>query len=396
MRFEINKAESNHLAILLDIPFGKSYLSKPKERFDQKQQTGPTCFYKSLNLSRMRERYGKLFADTHPGRKIELSISKFKKKLIEIDNIENVSVVLKEKLGADADKKVVNEFIKSHETKPKNENPSKAHYIAKLLEICKLFVNQNELTTLNDYLKNYFLIQKKNCYNELLQEFNIDPDTLMKQRLTRFGLSSSTLTTTYVTILSILTKIEIAKQFKINFTDWTPEQGFDGLLNAIKSKGPMMVAGYFGGSCYTAPPHKLNENFGKWEVYGWDDRERSSNNSAGHSITIIGLEKINNQEYIYYLDPNYPITVNGPNRILKMSYQRFISDLASWFGLPPSSAISAYFDMQDDPVGLQADPDRLDYIDAFYEAFNQFRQEDLIDEHEENKSAPSDTIKKFI
>src|SRR5690349_11991295 len=83
-KFLFNSTAKNEEKVLLHVHAGKNYASNPNVYYDEKKQSGPTCWYKTYN--HLKPRYGKLFPECDE-RKNERIISNLRKMIVYASNL---------------------------------------------------------------------------------------------------------------------------------------------------------------------------------------------------------------------------------------------------------------------------------------------------------------------
>lgn len=329
VKFEIFKKDSTKqfLEILVDVKFGKSYLSNPDQRIDQKSQKGGTCFYYALNY--LRPRFGKFFDESYPGRDIEKKISNFRKIMTELSKLHEHLLFFAKAITHD--KEILKKMIQS-------DSIEFIKITGKVFfELINYFIGHDKFSLeglINLHIAYVTIESAKN----LLVDLGIKPDDAIKEYKNKyfpkianelsFGEEGSLLTGATYEI--------IADKYHIKYTKWYPAQAFIGLAEAIEREGAIAVSCDFSDfSIATSKP--LQQKFGKWDVYGWNEsdflitekRKSDFNIINRHRILIVGLQQYGNDQYVVYMDPNSPNTADGPNVIFKIPYKFFINCLTS-------------------------------------------------------------------
>lgn len=115
----------------------------------------------------------------------------------------------------------------------------------------------------------------------------------------------------------------------------------EGLLEALRTKGPFVIAGRLGLPCYSALPMPFGSRMGGCEIHGWTT-EPLPNLNYIHAIVVIGAEiDQGGQGFVYFNDPNDASDPNNPNlqRIFKISFETFINNVGTIYGLPENAQI---------------------------------------------------------
>lgn len=371
MKYEIHTQTDQGTSVLIDVPFGKRYLSAPDQLVDQQSQKGGTCWYYTNNL--MRPRYGKVFPLSFPPRQAEQMISAFRKKMTRITLQDEYLMAFVEKFGPIISKRQVKQTLLSNLATIIDE----AKNINVVKELFESFLAQSTFSDLNSYGKMYAHNATMSAYTWILKQFNYDVDDLKKSLDAAIPAdwSQEETDSTMQTQFWVAVRKELARHYNFKLLDWRKEDGLDALMKQLMQYGAIKVLGDFGEAFYSKPAYALDKKFGKWDVHAWQPGTYLPGNSQLiHAVVVIGMEKVKQRGYLYYLDPNYPITVSGPNCVFKISYERFLSALYTTDG-----RLSNEFDI-DEGYGYQMDHNKFTYLHDFYTSHQAFRQQDTIDE----------------
>lgn len=315
-KLEIDNNNKNVNEVLVDVPFGKTYLfEKPKDQLAQKEGT---CWYYTLTYLRLR--YGKAFPVNYPPRRDEMIISSYRKHVTEYGQLRNVFNILLESSDFDKDQtKEKLSQIQEHKhlllaTMGKNNTE-------RLFGILDTFISQEEFMLLGDFVEREINnLEKESC----------------QKVLTALGADFESITTLPSDIifnyLKALTKQEVAKRYGLINSIWHPDHGITGLIEALRKQGACYVSALNGAPYYKCAPNKLIENFGKRDVYTWHEKDYVKNNNFSHAILVVGAKKTSAEESIYFIDPNHPNPKNGPHKLCKISYTQFIKNLNNFMG----------------------------------------------------------------
>lgn len=324
MRLEINNNNKNINEVLVDIPFGKQYISD-ESPVDQSAQKEGTCWYYTFNY--MRVHYGKAIPSDHPARKIEKAVSMHRKRMTDIDERASLyrNYLLKKfKEKENITRMEVKKFLDDFK---KDEIEQYLLGKKKRIEVNKIlndFLAQEKIIPLKSFIDDTIMRLEIKSIEILLDELKADyPSRQPGQPVEE-----------YKNNLNGFLKMELATQYGLVFSSWEPNQGITGLIEALRTQGSCYVSSYCGTPFYKNEAHELNEKFGKRKVYGWNKGEyfKTEDNNAGHAILLVGARKKGDQEYVYFIDPNDSNKINGENKIYKVSYNRFFSTLRNFVG----------------------------------------------------------------
>jgi hypothetical protein len=120
-----------------------------------------------------------------------------------------------------------------------------------------------------------------------------------------------------------LVQLEFAKRIHLLPSQWTPLLPFKALCEELQRHGPLCVSGLFGKSVYKTPPHEVRR-INKLPVYAWSPKDPPLPTKNAHAVVLVGAEKVDGQEIVYFTDPN---DSSGPEgqKIYAMSYRRLTS-----------------------------------------------------------------------
>ncbi len=370
MKYEIHTQTDQGTSVLIDVPFGKRYLSAPDQLVDQQGQKGGTCWYYSNNL--MRPRYGKAFPISFPPRQAEHMISTFRKKITRVSFCDHYINELVEAFGPFIDKTKVKQTLLPNLEKIIKDATTQI-VVRDLLES---FLAQSTVDDFDTYGKTYSHNETISAYKWILEKFNYDINNLEKllDASMPADWSQEKKQNTILSNFWVEVKKQLTQHYNFKLLDWQKDHGVDALMKQLMQHGPIKVIGTFGSAFYKEPAYALGKMFGKWQVYAWKpDMHHLGKIVQIHAVVIIGMEKIQQQGYLYYLDPNVPITASGPNSIFKISYERFLASLYTAYGSPKHVNPT-------DAYGYQMDHEKLSYLHDFYTSHQTFRQQDTIDD----------------
>lgn len=312
--------------VLIDIPYGKTYLSNPQQTLSQPKQKGGSCWYYSFNY--LRPRYGKEFdLVKHPQRRIEKIISKYRKINTEREEEEKIFQAMK---LCFPHKKITVQHLAFVQSDVLFRS---GLFSEKMQSLFLDFTKQHQHLDFESYFIETNLKIKIENSRLTLSRLGVNPDEALRDALTTKGISEYGSLEELSTIYYNLIKAEAIKAYKLHYSLWNPKDDIGSLFQALRQNGQFWVAGYFGKPFYTKPAHLLQDHFANKKIYGWNPEDYSSGIpvDGAHAIVVIGAQKFKEREYVYYIDPNDPNdAVDGPI-IYKMSYNRFKSKIKGVF-----------------------------------------------------------------
>jgi hypothetical protein len=278
--------------VLVHIPSGKSSIADPDSYVDQNPQKGPTCWYNVFH--HLRPRYGAavdaLVHDVHhlkeleelkqnedfkaleKGRRIEKTISKYRKQVNELSLIPQPT--------------------KKEEQKKQEDEIRNA-----TLELAKKLIG----------------------------------DLGGREGTKRMNAAMKRLRITHGAIHRLFIA-EVTDAYQLLISDWRPQSQFDGLMKALREQGALYVGGRFGNLNYFSSSCKFTtQRLDNRAIFSWSvaDEKAVIADSNGHAILIVGAERLENgEEYIYFLDPNDRSFASGRgDHMYRISYASLIAGL---------------------------------------------------------------------
>lgn len=330
---EINEKQQ----ILVHVARGKFYIKTPSKYKDQLPQKGETCWYYAPKLDpAFKTRFGKDFPPSLPERKLEMEISNYRKAMTSIDNKYHelqvfINRVRKESIELDK------EFIEFYLQSQKKLSDT-------IKEMAKQFLTQKTFHDFSQFSKNKLNQTRIQHHITILKNLGYDPDevfidfsyktakanphcdpsvleiTIFRKEIQSCKNKLSTETIAFTYAHAVHQKIN--EKCEYTPSPWKPTDSIEVFMNVLRTLGSCIVGGKFGQAYYTKQPHRLNEQFGEREIVGWNPTERKEN-SCSHQILVIGAQKKDKNEYIYYLDPYDGNFTNQTGRLYKISYERF-------------------------------------------------------------------------
>lgn len=134
-----------------------------------------------------------------------------------------------------------------------------------------------------------------------------------------------------------------AEAYNLERSYWKPVDGMSKLIDALNQKGPLAIRGYFGVSQYIDPPFQLQQQVKGRDIYGWRPEAKRREGLPVHSVLLVGAKKVQNQELVYFIDPNDPSDPQDRTlqKIYVISFKNLISNIGNVAG----------FITQDSPKG---------------------------------------------
>ncbi len=179
----------------------------------------------------------------------------------------------------------------------------------KIRPIISDFLNQKRFKNLYDYL--YFLkFQKINEIDKsFFSQLKIEPRSffqeMQKQYPQTYGLMdwNEIPAEAQSRMIDTFAHLILAKRFGLHVSTWQPDQPIESLKEELKKHGPLTVSGRFGSAYYGVPPSTFGEIEGR-TIHGWKkDDPRTELAISSHMVLIVGAEKTDKGEFVYYLDP---------------------------------------------------------------------------------------------
>lgn len=326
-------------------PFGKP---NPKEsriltshidsrsRVLQKGCKKPSCVYAVFNL--LRERYKAPNTEHLEERRIEKIASARRKAMIaHHENLPDVLYHLNDEVLKKLFTSITKSNIKEYEANLKkidNENSK-----IKFFPLVEAFIKQNEYKNLYDFFKYVGCSNNIPINEHFFSQIKIDPAKLFDEykRLDPNGFIFTDIDgknwneldpTTKAMMFENFANIALARLYALKVSTWHPTQNITALIEELQAHGPLTMLGSFGIPAYLEPPIKLNFKIEDREVYGWKKSvDKVGIEVTGHAILVVGAEKTDTKELVYYIDPIDESDPEYPEkqRIFAMTYKSLIS-----------------------------------------------------------------------
>lgn len=356
-KVEAKHEEKKDDLVIVDIPSGKKYLTESKSQHQSQQKQG-TCWYYVFNW--LRPRIGKLenklpatavemkeadnpdLAALQHKRHIERIISKYRKQTTEIDRIKYAEETF---IGQDKEKikKILEQYKTSYEKLlvTDQKKPLFKYYI----DFLESFLGQ-DTSSLEEFINNrYFertvIISKKTINNlgrnvetELQRQIELCLSPDARVPFDRLSLEESA-----AICSTVITRVA-AEEYQLKFSNWHPEQGWEGLARALKEEGALAIATDLGEHRYTtkATTNSEIDKIGEYQVYSWPKEEALNDEiTAAHEILIVGALQIKTKDEfdstVIYLDPNDESKPGEPRKAYRVSYDVFCKNLSNINGV---------------------------------------------------------------
>lgn len=130
-------------------------------------------------------------------------------------------------------------------------------------------------------------------------------------------------------------KVMIDK-FELKTASWNPQQGIDGLHEALSKHGPLLVAGQFGAAFYKETPFKLKDPVEGVDIWGWEpNAARHADSATGGMVLLTACKKTDDgKSHVYFVDPR---DESDPKDLFKktyvISYENFVNRLIDLSGV---------------------------------------------------------------
>ncbi len=318
----ITSAIDTHTCILFHIPEGKPDPKAPctphilandtRPRVPKRPQQGYTCLLHAFNS--IRERIGKNPSEElKTAREVEKRISTLCKSLLRDEKEIPPCIMAFFEAGAEECKTLNKAWAKQVLGGQKDQ------YIQAIEpKQCTIFLNhyvtgfskQSQYEQLFDYLCHVWLQKRTGRYEQFLRDASQPlPALTGGTDLEKFS------------ELEVKTGCIIADMYKLNKVQHQVVETFAAFMQQLKSAGPMAVAGSFGIGAYSCEPQKQKTSLDRYTVYAWPQGARNLESLCKiHTIIVVGAQKTETQECIYYMDPRDQDT---DRKVYKISFQSF-------------------------------------------------------------------------
>lgn len=153
----------------------------------------------------------------------------------------------------------------------------------------------------------------------------IEPQEAYEKYLNEHGDSFSD----QYTIYANLVYLAAIKSYNLKMPAWHLCEHIDRLLEQLQVNGAFAVSGKFGDQFYSTESDVNSEKIGLRPLHCYLENNEREELGTGHAILIIGAEKANDNEFIYYLDPNES---SESSKVYKLPYDQFLSRIADIYG----------------------------------------------------------------
>ncbi len=125
------------------------------------------------------------------------------------------------------------------------------------------------------------------------------------------------------------------KLYKFTESTWDPSQDIEDLINQIQEHGPHIVGGYFGRSNYIEKASEIYLEEINKSVFSWSPNAQPHEVVRGQCIVLIGAQKDQDKEYVYYVDPEDGSNPNRPNQqsIYRIEYKILQKNIVNFDGI---------------------------------------------------------------
>ncbi len=357
-----NKILENDQYTIINLDDGKTYIDS--EKVEQKGQKGATCWYyvfsQRIKIGKKVEKKLKMSQSTDQvseevktainallaKREQEKIISNYKKEILKIEpsaynsfreiliriltgvyKKENITTITKDEA------KLAIEFFTSMNNK--QFDPA----IAERIEFLNKFI-QSKRKSLLEFYENEILESKINATRHALKLLNreskLDEVALREYKCETALIKdpASLLGLCYQTMTEV-----IAETFGFVHSKFNPLDDFYSFSNIIKKEGPLICAGFFGGSYYTSLCTQEEKKITlptlpssiKYDIYFWKSGTAKKidldDDYNSHYVMIVGTQilksKAGLQETVLFVDPKDAVKPGEPRKVYRMSYSSF-------------------------------------------------------------------------
>ena len=338
---------SNSAALVFCPPLpGKPDSSRPRpvdgsdnrKRVLQKGSKDDTCWYSAANL--IRERYKAPNTENLRERKHERIVSTLRRGIAgHHHSLPDISY----QLNNDSIKKFLSGLTKEVVANPQKQASLKdlddqCAPAVSLSSIVPEFLGQDKYQNLYEYLvykKNH---SKPEVYSAFFKQLDINPKGCFESARKLYpaayhsfcnGKEWEQLGPEKDILLDHFARHEASKMYNLKLSSWHPSQPIEQLITEIQNRGPLIVGGCFGTSHYAVPPRKLKIEVADRPVYGWLKTDPKNNNHVTvHTIVLVGAQKTDKQELVFYIDPEEDSDPSSPKsqKVFCISYSRLTSE----------------------------------------------------------------------
>lgn len=305
-----------------------------RSRVVQRGSKDNTCWYAVFSL--LRDRYRAPNTHHLEGRKFEHIVSRMRKTLSRheaslpdlADQLNNETVIRQFTF-------FTKEAVQQPETVRLLQTLDRFSERAPLCPILPKFLEQGTYRTLYDYLVYLKLGIREELTQPLFSYLRVNPkeqfdferakDPLAYEHIygsVGFDLLSPILKAVF---LDNLSRRMVAERYGLDVSSWHPQQPFLDLQQSLERQGPLAVGGCFGRAHYLMEPKMMGRTIADRPIYFWSKSDpRNPGRVTGHMILLVGAERVDSRELVYYLDPMDESDPHHPEkqRIYAMSYER--------------------------------------------------------------------------
>jgi hypothetical protein len=315
--------------VLVKLPTGKHFVTNPSVAKKISAQKGPTCWYYAMRY--LTPRFGKDAKFHLKERAAEIAFSSYRKALTAIDKMNKQGDSLYELAsqligpGALLNQKnlaFVIDFCRS----------LLIEISEKELTLVKAFMSQSDKSELRDFITHHQTQLKLAAAKECLNALDLNPNSELEKFTSQLakkveGYSKVDEVSRYQDLIAD----KMAKNYKLKFSSWMPNQSIDSLLFALKENGAIKVQGYLGKPYYNGVPRQSSNSFGSKKVLFWPKGSYNVESSdAAHAIVIVGAKKTDSQDLVYFIDPND--SSDEYDKVYCMSYRLLCAKAMTIYG----------------------------------------------------------------
>lgn len=332
------------------LPLGKPDPTEPRpesgpdsrRRVIQHGAKGNVCWLAGFNL--LRARWKAPNTEGRVERLFEQSVSKMRKAICKYqDGLPDLVKSFEYSMMADLLKGITKSSVA--------ENPHAIQLLDVVVEahigpakvalntLKESFMTQTKFTNLYDYAKFVSLNGGSGIYETFFAEIGVDPEKLHQQVIetrdeayckrysgTKWGDIDPQQKNL---LLYQLAYNLVAKRSGLQLSYWEPTGRFTFLVEELEIRGPLVVGGFFGRAYYATKPKKLDRTVMGRPLYGWLKTDPKISLIVGHVIVVVGAEKVNDREYVYYVDSEDASDPDHPEKqvLFCMSYQKLVDNI---------------------------------------------------------------------
>lgn len=312
-----------------------------RPRIRQPGAKNSTCWLYAFNL--IRERYNAPNTQDLTQRFFEKQVSLRRKGMTQLENslpeiVKHMNNPRFIALLTGLTKQLIQQLLLDRRTLDQTPNGLKEFH-----PFFKPFVKQNKTENLYDFFVDYLMDGKTTVNNDFLEKIGkLD----LANDFLKNNVNPSISADLKRNLLDNMAKIAAGALLGLKQSDWHPGQPFEGLIKALQEGGPLTVEGSFGLPHYNAPPRKLTKTVAGREIFFWDKNDpKIMGTVLSHMVLIVGAEKNQEREFVYYIDPCDESDPAHPEkqRIFLMSYDKLINgQICDLYGYVTNSSSRGY------------------------------------------------------